>query len=166
MYISTSKSKNVTIYYVCKSFRKDGGTTSKRIETLGTVDDIRRRCGDSDPMEWARNYARELTEKDKAEQRAVTVSLRPGQPMAMNERKVFNGGYLALSKIYHQLGISDICDDISSRYGFEYDLDNILSRLIYTRVLSPGSKLSSYSESRRFIEQPKFKLEEIGRAHG
>ena len=141
MYISTSKSKNVTIYYVCKSFRKDGGTTSKRIETLGTVDDIRRRCGDSDPMEWARNYARELTEKDKAEQRAVTVSLRPGQPMAMNERKVFNGGYLALSKIYHQLGISDICDDISSRYGFEYDLDNILSRLIYTRVLSPGSKL-------------------------
>ena len=67
MYISTSKSKNVTIYYVCKSFRKDGGTTSKRIETLGTVDDIRRRCGDSDPMEWARNYARELTEKDNVE---------------------------------------------------------------------------------------------------
>lgn len=164
MYISTSKSKNVTIYYVCKSFRKDGGTTSKRIETLGTVDDIRRRCGDSDPMEWARNYARELTEKDKAEQRAVTVSLRPGQPMVMNERKVFNGGYLALSKIYHQLGISDICNDISSRYGFEYDLDNILSRLIYTRVLSPGSKLSSYSESRRFIEQPKFKLEDIYRS--
>lgn len=164
MYISTSKSKNVTIYYVCKSFRKDGGTTSKRIETLGTVDDIRRRCGDSDPIEWARNYARELTEKDKAEQRAVTVSLRPGVPMAMNERKVFNGGYLALSKVYHQLGISGICNDISSKYGFEYDLDNILSRLIYTRVLSPGSKLSSYSESRRFIEQPKFKLEEIYRS--
>ena len=164
MYISTSKSKNVTIYYVCKSFRKDGGTTSKRIETLGTIEDIRRRCGDSDPLEWARNYARELTEKDKAEQRAITVSLRPGLQMAMNERKIFNGGYLALSKVYHQLGISGICDDISSKYGFEYDLDNILSRLIYTRVLSPGSKLSSYSESRRFIEQPKFKLEGIYRS--
>lgn len=164
MYISTSKSKNVTIYYVCKSFRKDGGTTSKRIETLGTIEDIRRRCGDSDPIEWARNYARELTEKDKAEQRAVTVSLRPGLSMAMNERKVFNGGYLALSKVYHQLGITGICDDISSKYGFEYDLDNILSRLIYTRVLFPGSKLSSYSESRRFIGQPRFKLEEIYRS--
>lgn len=164
MYISTSKSKNVTIYYVCKSFRKDGGTTSKRIETLGTIEDIRRRCGDSDPIEWARNYARELTEKDKAEQRAVTVSLRPGLSMAMNERKVFNGGYLALSKVYHQLGITGICNDISSKYGFEYDLDNILSRLIYTRVLFPGSKLSSYSESRRFIGQPRFKLEEIYRS--
>lgn len=164
MYISTSKSKNVTIYYVCKSFRKDGATSSKRIETLGTIDDIRRRCGNSDPIEWARNYARELTERDKAEQRAVTLSLRPGLPMAMNERKVFNGGYLALSKIYHQFGISGICKDISSRYGFEYDLDNILSRLIYTRVLFPGSKLSSHTESGRFIEQPKFKLEEVYRS--
>ena len=164
MYISTSKSKNVTIYYVCKSFRKDGATSSKRIETLGTIDDIRRRCGDSDPIEWARNYVRELTEKDKAEQRAVTLSLRPGLPMTMNERKVFNGGYLALSKIYHQLCISGICKGISSRYEFEYDLDNILSRLIYTRVLFPGSKLSSHAESGRFIEQPKFKLEEIYRA--
>lgn len=164
MYISTSKSKNVTIYYVCKSFRKNGATSSKRIETLGTIDDIRSRCGNSDPIEWARNYARELTEKDKAEQRAVTLSLRPGLPMTMNERKVFNGGYLALSKIYHQLGISGICNSISSKYGFEYDLDNILSRLIYTRVLFPGSKLSSHTESGRFIEQPKFKIEEVYRS--
>lgn len=164
MYISTSKSKNVTIYYVCKSFRKDGGTSSKRIETLGTIDDIRKRCGDKDPIEWARNYARELTEKDKCEQRAVTLSLRPSLPMEMNERKVFNGGYLALSKVYHQLGINGICKDISSKYNFEYNLDNILSRLIYTRVLYPGSKLSSFFESAKFIEQPKFKLEEIYRA--
>lgn len=94
----------------------------------------------------------------------MTLSLRPGLPMTMNERKVFNGGYLALSKIYHQFGISGICKDISSRYGFEYDLDNILSRLIYTRVLFPGSKLSSHTESGRFIEQPKFKLEEVYRS--
>ena len=164
MYISTSKSKNVTIYYVCKSFRKDGGTTSKRIETLGTIDDIRKRCGDADPIEWAREYAKELTAKDNAEQRAVTLSLRPGMQMAMNEQKIFNGGYLALSKIYHRLGLDRICQSISAKYGFEYDLDNILSNLIYTRVLYPGSKLSSFAESHRFIEQPRFKLEEIYRS--
>lgn len=164
MYISTSKSKNVTIYYVCKSFRKDGATTSKRIETLGTIDDIRRRCGDADPIEWARNYAKELTARDKAEQRAVTVSLRPGLQMPMGEQKMFNGGYLALSKVYHQLGLDNICDGISAKYGFGYDLDNILSNLIYTRVLYPGSKFSSFAESHRFIEQPRFRLEEIYRS--
>ena len=164
MYISTSKSKNVTIYYVCKSFRKDGATTSKRIETLGTIDDIRKRCGNADPIEWARNYAKELTAKDNAEQRAVTLSLRPGMQMQMNEQKIFNGGYLALSKVYHQLGLNKICDTILSKYAFEYDLDNTLSNLIYTRVLYPGSKLSSFNESHKFIEQPRFKLEDIYRS--
>lgn len=164
MYISTSKSKNVTIYYVCKSFRKNGATTSKRVETLGTIDDIRQRCGDCDPVEWARNYAKELTARDKAEQRAVTVSLRPGLQMPMNEQRMFNGGYLALSKVYHQLGLNKICDSISAKYNFEYDLDSILSNLIYTRVLYPGSKLSSYAESHRFIEQPRFRLEDVYRS--
>lgn len=164
MYLSTSKSKNVTIYYICKSFRKDGSTTSKRIETLGTIDDIRQRCGEADPLEWARAYARDLTERDKTEQRAVTVSLRPGQHMAMNEQKTFNGGYLALSKVYHQLGLHRICNDISTRYAFGYDLDSILSSLIYTRVLYPGSKVSAYADAHRFIEQPRFKLEEIYRS--
>ena len=164
MYISTSKSKNVTIYYVCKSFRKNGATTSKRVETLGTIDDIRQRCGDCDPVEWARNCAKELTARDKAEQRAVTVSLRPGLQMPMNEQRMFNGGYLALSKVYHQLGLDKICDSISAKYNFEYDLDSILSNLIYTRVLYPGSKLSSYAESHRFIEQPSFRLEDVYRS--
>ena len=164
MYISTSKSKNVTIYYVCKSFRKNGATTSKRVETLGTIDDIRQRCGDCDPVEWTRNYAKELTARDKAEQRAVTVSLRPGLQMPMNEQRMFNGGYLALSKVYHQLGLDKICDSISAKYNFEYDLDSILSNLIYTRVLYPGSKLSSYAESHRFIEQPRFRLEDVYRS--
>lgn len=164
MYISTSKSKNVTIYYVSKSFRKNGATTSKRVETLGTIDDIRQRCGDCDPVEWARNYANELTARDKAEQRAVTVSLRPGLQMPMNEQRMFNGGYLALSKVYHQLGLDKICDSISAKYNFEYDLDSILSNLIYTRVLYPGSKLSSYAESHRFIEQPRFRLEDVYRS--
>lgn len=99
MYISTSKSKNVTIYYVCKSFRKDGRTSSKRIETLGTIDDIRKRCGYKDPIEWARNYARELTERDKCEQRVVNLSLRPGLPMEMNERKRVSCSFKSLPSV-------------------------------------------------------------------
>ena len=164
MYISTSKSKNTTIYYVCKSFRKDGATTSKRIETLGTIDNIRRRCGDSDPVEWARNYAKELTAKDKEDSRTVTLSLKPSLPMAKNEQKLFNGGYLALKKVYHSVGLDKICDEISSRYKFSYDLDSILANLIYTRVLYPGSKASSFADAHRFVEKPMFALEDIYRS--
>ena len=164
MYISTSKSKNVTIYYVIKSFRKNGSTTSKRVETLGTIDDIKKRCGDKDPIEWAHEYARELTIKEKEESRAVTLTLNPGVGMKLGERRCYNGGYLALSKVYHSLGLNKISKAISEKYSFDYDLNQILSRLIYTRVLYPGSKLSAYKESTRFIEPPRFKLEQIYRA--
>ena len=48
--------------------------------------------------------------------------------------------------------------------GTEYDLNDILSRLIYTRILYPSSKKSSFHESKRFIEQPSFELHDIYRA--
>jgi len=40
----------------------------------------------------------------------------------------------------------------------------MLSRLIYTRILYPSSKLSSFNVSKRFIEQPFFKPQHIYRA--
>lgn len=47
---------------------------------------------------------------------------------------------------------------------FVYNLNDILSRLIYTRILYPSSKKSSSQESRRFIEQPSSQLHDIYRA--
>ena len=120
------------------------------------LDDIRWRCGNADPLEWAHNYTKVLTDKDNAEPIAVTVSLRPRLQMVMTEQKVFNGIYLAPSKVYLQLGPHKIYDVIYARYGFEYDLYNIIPSMIYTRVL----KLSSFAES----HQPRFKLEEIFRS--
>ena len=43
-------------------------------------------------------------------------------------------------------------------------MNEILSRLLYTRILYPGSKLSSFESSKRFIEQPEFDIQHIYRA--
>ena len=53
---------------------------------------------------------------------------------------------------------------IRTRHGFDYNLNAILSRLLYTRILFPSSKHSSYKDSFRFIEQPDFELHQIYRA--
>jgi len=53
---------------------------------------------------------------------------------------------------------------ISSNGKFEYNLNSILSRLIYTRILFPGSKLNAFEESKKFIEDPEFDLHQIYRA--
>lgn len=82
----------------------------------------------------------------------------------MGEQRSFNGGYLFLQKIYHELGLNKICNEISNKYKFEYNLDSILSRLIYGRILFPSSKLSTYELSSELLEPPDFELHQIYRA--
>jgi transposase len=76
---------------------------------------------------------------------------------------VFNGGYLFLQQIYNLLGLPDICDKISSHYKFTFNLDSVLSRLIYGRIIYPCSKLATNELAKQFIEQPDFELQHIYR---
>lgn len=76
----------------------------------------------------------------------------------------YNGGYLFLQDIFHSLKLDKICRDIQDEYKFEYDLADILSRLIYSRIIYPSSKLSAFEDSKSFIEQPTFELHDIYRS--
>ncbi len=53
---------------------------------------------------------------------------------------------------------------IKKENGFSYDLDEILSRLVYGRILYPSSNLSCYEQSKKLLEQPHFELHQIYRA--
>ena len=81
-----------------------------------------------------------------------------------NIRRSCNAGYLFLQDIYYSLGLNKICDSISEKYKFDFDLNDILSMLIYSRIISPGSKLSSLESAQRFLEQPKCELHQVYRA--
>jgi len=76
----------------------------------------------------------------------------------------YNDDYLFLQDIFHSLKLDKICRDIPEEYKFEYDLANILSRLIYSRIIYPSSKLSTFEDSKNFIEQPTFELHDIYRS--
>lgn len=49
------------------------------------------------------------------------------------------------------LGLHKLTANISSKYKIAYDFDSILSRLIYSRIIFPASKLSTFSESKNFL---------------
>ena len=82
----------------------------------------------------------------------------------MEKQAQFNGGYLFLQDIYYKLGLNCLCDTITNKYQFKYDLNSILSNLIYSRIIYPSSKLKTLELSKRFIEQPNFELHHIYRA--
>ena len=164
MRLQIVKSKNAASLYVVKSVFENGKRSSKVVEKLGTYSALKEKLNDEDPIEWAKKYVEELNRKEKEAKREVIVKYSPAKIIDKNVQVSFNGGYLFLQKIYHELGLKKICRDISSKYKFTFDMDSILSRLVYSRVIYPASKLATCKLSKKFIEQPNFEIQHIYRA--
>ena len=164
MRLQISKSKNASSLYVTKSIYVNGVSTSKVVEKLGTYDELKEKLNGEDPIEWAKAYVAELTRKEKEEKREVLVRYSPAKQIDKDEQKTFNGGYLFLQQIYHQLGLSKISKVISDKYKFTYNLDSVLSRLVYSRIIFSASKLATCEQSRLFMEQPEFELQHVYRS--
>lgn len=169
MRVTTSKSKNSESFYITKSYTNaQGKSTSTTIKKLGTLAELSQRLGtDRDGvMAWAKEQARIETEKYKreTEDAVVTIPFHSNRLMDYNRQKLFTGGYLFLQSFYYGLKMDSICRKISSRYQFKYDLNAILSDLIYTRVLEPSSKTSSFKAAKQFLETPTYELHDVYRA--
>jgi transposase len=164
MRLQISKSKNAASLYVIKTVYSNGKEHTQIVEKLGTVSELSKKLDGQDPIEWAKKYIEELNRREKEENLEIIVKHSPSKIIAKDEQRSFNGGYLFLQQIYHGLGLDKICKDISSKYKFKYDLNSILSRLLYARIIYPSSKLATLQLSKRFIEQPVFNLQHIYRA--
>ena len=163
MRLQIIKSKNSQSLYVVKSVYHNKKRTNKVVEKLGTYEKLKQNLNE-DPIEWAKKYVEKLNQQEIEGTRNILVKYNPTKIIEKNQQNSFNGGYLFLEKIYYELGLNNICKDISQKYKFEYDLDNILSRLVYGRVIFPASKLATNDLSKKFIEQPNFELQHIYRA--
>lgn len=166
MRLKVTKSKNSASLYIIKSVynTKTQSNTSKIVEKLGTESELRERLGGQDPYEWAKAYIEELNQQEKEDSSKVMVQFSPTKLINKDEQHTFNGGYLFLQKLYHELGLHHICDQITKRHNFTYDLNSILSRLLYGRIIFPASKLATHKLSNTFLEKPNFELQHVYRA--
>lgn len=169
MKVDTTKSKNAESFYIRQSYiNSEGKSTSKTIRKLGTLNELLVNHGPTrdDVMRWAKEQARIETEKYKAQKdiKTVLIPLRANKKIGYNEEKRFQGGYLFLQYIYYSLGLNRVCRKIRDKHQYEYDLNAILSDLIYTRVLEPSSKRSSYKAACEFLEKPGYELHDVYRA--
>ncbi|HIS56190.1 MAG TPA: IS1634 family transposase [Candidatus Fimimorpha excrementavium] len=169
MKVNTSKSKNAESFYIKQSYiDANGKSTSRTIRKLGTLEELLKEHGPTrdDVMAWAREQARIETEKYELEKEnhCFPVVFHPNRRIPYGERRKFDGGYLFLQSIYHELRLPSVCRKIRDKRHYEYDLNAILSDLIYTRVLDPGSKCSSYKAAQAFLEPPKYQLHDVYRA--
>ena len=112
-----------------------------------------------DVIACARQHAKSLTDVEKAANAKITIDYFPNQRIEKDVPFSCNCGYLFLQSLYTQLRLDNTCRNIRNRYSFDFDLNSILSDLIFARILSPSSKLSSYSFCKSLLEPPKYYVE-------
>ena len=164
MRLGWSTSKNSVSYYAQKTIYVDGKNKSDVVKRFGSEKYICETYGVTDAKAWAKEQVRLMNEAEKEDAARFNIELCAGTDLVIDEQRRFNGGYLFLQDIYYELGLHKICRAISGKHPFEFDLNDILSCLIYTRILYPSSKKNSFEESKRFIEQPSFELHDIYRS--
>ena len=164
MYIKKTKSKNFEHYSIIYNLTINGKRTSKVYENIGNLDKLKARAGNEDPIIWLNNYVKDLNNKIKEESLPIIIKKNSNKRIDKNVQQSFNGGYLFLQDIYYSLKINDICDEITNKHQFHYDLNNILSNLVYSRIIYPSSKLKTLDLSKNFIEQPKFTYNDLLRS--
>ena len=164
MRLKVSRSKNSASFYVTKTVYIDKKERTITVEKLGTEKELREKLNGQDPYEWAKKYIEELNKIEKEEAREVIIKRKQSKLINKDEQLSFNGGYLFLQKLYHDLKLHKVCKDIADRYKFSFNLDSILSRLIYGRILFPSSKLNTYQLSKTLLEQPDFEIQHVYRA--
>ena len=167
MRLNVVKSKNAEQLYIIKSFRKEyGKTTSRIVKKLGSMSSLLPYHNNDREkvIAWGKEQARILTEQESSESMSVDITLSESKQNKKGEKKLFQCGYLFPRSIYYHLKMPEICRKISSQHRIDYDLSDILAKLIYTRILTPDSKASSFQSAMDFLQPPSFELHQIYRA--
>ena len=117
-------------------------------------------------MAWAREEARleTLKYKEELKNKSVQITFHADRQLDYKKQTFFRGGYLFPQAIYYGLQMNKICRKLKARYKFQYDMNAILSDLIYARLLEPVSKRASFQLASEFLEKPSYELHDVYRA--
>ena len=164
MRLSFSRPQRPHTIYVLKSFRDNTGkSTTKRIETLGSEEDIEKKYGCPDGLEWAKKYVQRLNEEERLGKEMIKIELSPVERIAHGEQGYYDCGDLLLLPLYGGLGLPHVCEDIAAGTKVKYNLNEILETLVMLRLLCPCSKLSSYDLGKKRMRKMTCDLEDIYR---
>ena len=163
MRLSIRRKLNQSYYSIIEDYTTiSGKRTTRTVEILGNQSKVEERFGKENTILKIKEYIEELNTKDKEE--LIKKEFNPNKRIASGIKRQYNIGYLFIKKLYYQLGLNNTCNNIQEKYQFHFDLNEILSYLIYARIIFPSSKLETFKQCQTFIEQPKFKLHDEYRA--
>lgn len=165
--LTISKSKNSEHFYISQSYiNSNGKSSTKTYKKLGSLKDL---CSslntDRDGViQWAKQQVKIATQAYNNENSDTIISFSASNLIPKNSSISFNCGYLFLQSICSQLRLDNICRNIKNRHNFDYNIHDILCHLIYSRILHPSSKRSSFGYAQSFLKKPSYNLHTVYRS--
>lgn len=152
-----------TFLTIVKGYRDPVTKKSKHKQVLkiGYLDELQKEF--EDPIAHFKNLAIKMTEEEDAE-RFLEIKLDTNETLNIGDCDFRNIGYLALSKMYHMLGIHQFLTNRERSLKASISLNNIMKLLVYERILNPGSKKAAYENREQYFENFNFEERTLFRA--
>jgi transposase len=136
-------------------------STDRNVKSLGYLDELEKKY--ADPITHFRKLAKKMTEEDD-KRKKVVLNINMDEELANESSSRKNLGYAAILKIYHELCLNDFFNNRARNKDFKYNTNSIMTLLVVSRLLSPGSKYKAFEERGRYFERFAFTLADIYRA--
>lgn len=133
----------------------------KTIESLGWLDELEIQFGD--PISLFQKRVELLKLEKKKKQAPINFTFYDSDRLCIGDGFRKNFGYTALSKIYHELELHTFLVNRQRHSKEQYDANTIMKMLVYSRLLSPASKKSSFDNRARFFEKTNYSLDDVYR---
>ena len=135
-------------------------THTVNVQKVGYLDVLEKEY--PDPIGHFETVVAKMNAQRRAEQAPITIILDKSERVNSDTRKNF--GYAALSVIYHELEIHRFFASKQRSMRVEYNMNMIMRLLVFSRLLSPGSKKRAFEEREWFFERGDFSLDDVYRS--
>jgi len=102
--------------------------------------------------------------EDEEKERKLALTVDMGDELTVGAIGTRNLGYALPLKIYYKLEIDKFLKAKAQNEKFEYNTNSIMTLLVISRILSPGSKKKAYEERGRYFERFDFTDDDVYRS--
>lgn len=165
MRLKTVSTKSNNNYSIIADYTNLKGKRSTYIyENLGNDKSLQERFGTDNTMDKVADYIKSLNQMIKeGKELPVNLVLDPNRQIEKDVERTFFSGHIFLKKVYYELGMNKIFDNIKNKYNFTFDINSVVECLVFARIIWPSSKLSTYQQSKKFIGNYNFDIQHVYR---
>jgi transposase len=154
MFLKSSKNRKTgrTYLSMVESYRKKGKkhSSTSTVESFGYLDVLQKVY--EDPIAHFEAYVEEKNRQKALDDAEYIVRERKDATLPMNTAGRKNFGYIAILKIFYELGLERFLVNRQRGRNFDYNTSSILKLLVVSRILDPASKKRTFEQRSTYFD--------------